>query len=175
MNDFLTLLAQNSISCSFFTLLVGIKHNIIDNSAVTNYAVQYLLDNPQETNPKITELAFINRETLDVDSLLASALKSQSMTIEPEINAWFIEERKLRLCLLLDLKEHTQSKRALLEKIAEVYAEFNYPPDMEKFIYYMPAKNYSPSQHSEHENEQRLLRLFDEFLEKEKNDLKSTI
>ncbi|HLC07318.1 MAG TPA: DUF2247 family protein [Candidatus Babeliales bacterium] len=76
------------------------------------------------------------------------------------------------LLILVDLKEHTQNKRELLEKIAEVYADFNYPPDMEELIYYMPAKNYDPSQYSQHENEQRLLTLFDKFLEKEKNDLK---
>jgi len=99
MKDFLTLLQQHSISCSFSTLLVGIKYNIIDDSAATNYAVQYLLDNPHETNPKITELACINRRTSDVDILLADALKAQFITIEPETDAWFIEERKLRFCL----------------------------------------------------------------------------
>lgn len=169
----LNLLKENNISYSYTTLLVGIRNNLLNNNDIANYTTEYLIEHPYETNFKITELACINRETLDVESLLTSALKSQSITIEPETIAWFIEERKLRLCLLLNLKEHTQCKRELLEKIAEVYAEFNYPSEMEEFIYYMPAKNYDPSQHSEHENEQRLLTLFNAFLEKEKNDLKN--
>jgi len=82
------------------------------------------------------------------------------------------KKRKLRFCLLFDLRKQITQPELLLEKIAEVYADFNYPSDMEEFINYMPAKNYDPSKYSITENRQRLLKKFDDFLNKEKSDLK---
>jgi len=79
----------------------------------------------------------------------------------------------LRLCLLTELQQKINKKQELLEKIAEVYADFNYTPDMEEFIYYMPAKNYVPSRHSFQENEDRSINLFYKFLEKEKIELQN--
>ena len=89
------------------------------------------------------------------------------------LNQRITEERKLRLCLLTELQQKINKKQELLEKIAEVYADFNYTPDMEEFIYYMPAKNYDPSRHSSQENEDRLINLFYKFLEKEKIELQN--
>lgn len=103
----------------------------------------------------------------DDKTLLISTRKFRAL--ESDTTAW----RKLRLCLLLELKQQIPNKRQLLEKIAEIYADFNYPEDMEEFIYYMPAKNYNPSQHSFQENEDRLVNLFYNFLEKEKCELRN--
>ena len=95
----------------------------------------------------------------------------QPRALKHDVTAWTAEERKLRLCLLLELKQQIPNKRHLLEKIAKIYADFNYPEDMEEFIYYMPAKNYDPAQYSFQENEDRLINLFYNFLEKEKSEL----
>lgn len=107
----------------------------------------------------------------DDKNLLTDTLKLR--TLEYDSAAWTTEERKLRLCLLLELTQQIPNKRELLEKIAEIYADFNYPEDMEEFIYYMPAKNYDPSEYSLQENENRLINLFYNFLEEEKIKLQN--
>lgn len=170
----LNLLEQNNIKYSFATLLVAMNYGIINNADVANYTTQYLLKHPHETDPIITELVCINSTAQNVENMLIEALKKTAHIIEPNTNEWIQEERKLRFCLLLELKQTITNKRELLEKIAEIYADFNYFSDMENFIYYMPAKNYDPTQHSLQENENRLINLFDKFLRQEKIELQHT-
>ena len=167
----LNFLEQNKIDHSFTTLLVGINHGIINNTDIANYTTQYLLKHPNETDPTITELSCINPATENSEDMLIQALKKTAHLIKPDTNEWIQEERKLRFCLLLKLRQEIKNKRELLEKVAEIYADFNYPEDMEEFIYYMPAKNYDPSQYSFQENEDRLINLFYDFLDKEKIEL----
>jgi len=53
-----------------------------------------------------------------------------------------------------------------LKMAADIYADFDYPEEMEPFIYYMPAKDgYDPSLYSLEENRERLYKLWKEFLE----------
>jgi hypothetical protein len=169
----LGLLQENNITCSFLTLLIGVKYNLLDRVEIENYTTHYLLQNPEETNPCITELTFLQKNENDIAFLISQALTKKEKNIRSDSQEWFIEKRKLRLCLLLNLKKSIPDHRALLERIAEVYAYFDYPSDMEEFVYYMPAKNYDPSKHSLEENEQRLIVLFNLFLEKEKEYLQN--
>jgi hypothetical protein len=168
----LRLLEENNIPYNFVTLLVGIQSNLIDSEVVINYTTTYLLSHPRETDPLITELALITPETQNVDTMLNAVVQKYfNKSIAPNTEIWDIEKRKFRYCLLLNLTLYTENRRELLEKVAEIYAYFDYPPDMEDFIYYMPAKNYDPSMHSFQENEERLVNLLHNFLAKEKNDL----
>ncbi len=163
----LNLLEQNTIPYSWNTLFVGVNLNILSDTQINNYAIQYLTNHPQETNHFIVELTFSSNTT----SVTNKLLEALTTNLKPETKEWQIEERKLRFCLLTDLKTNIVDTELLLEKIAEVYAHFNYPPDMNEFIYYMPAKNYDPSQYSIIENRQRLLKIFSDFLNKEKKTL----
>ena len=167
----LEILEQNNINYSFGTLLVGIQYGVINNVDVANYAVKYLIMHPDETNPMITELACVNHMVSNIESVLIEVLKLKSCVIVPGTKDWIFEERKVRFCLLFELKQNIINKSELLERITEVYADFNYPFDMEDFIYYMPAKDYDPAQHTFEENQDRLLDLFDSFLQKEKGEL----
>ncbi|WP_309222360.1 DUF2247 family protein [Bacillus tequilensis] len=57
----------------------------------------------------------------------------------------------------------------LLGKLAEVYADMNYPEDMEGFIHYQPSNNRcNPRLYSYEKNINRLCNLFQAFLVKEK-------
>ena len=163
----LNFLQQNNISYYWNTLFIGLKLDLINSSQIANYAMQYLAEHHTETNQFIVELASIKDTTFSVDKLLEHLIENCT----PGTSEWNKEERKLRFCLLLDLQKNILDAELLLEKIAEVYAKFDYPPDMEEFIYYMSAKNYDPSQYSITDNRQRLLILFNAFLHKEKNDI----
>ena len=67
----------------------------------------------------------------------------------------------LRYALLASLSSQGQE---LLDEIEGIYADFNYPKDMEPFIYYMPSSDENSSTDS-------LIDLFRAFLTKEKNRL----
>ena len=66
----------------------------------------------------------------------------------------------------LQILEHLNQKitnyNNLLEQIEEVYALFDYPEDMNSFIYYMPSANYTEN------SEVSLINNFHLFLEKER-------
>lgn len=55
-----------------------------------------------------------------------------------------------------------------------IYADFDYPEDMEEFISYMPIKDdYNPTEHTKEENEKRILKKVYDFLERKNNELNS--
>lgn len=66
-------------------------------------------------------------------------------------------------------RKNKNSPEELLDGLSEVYADFGYPEDMEPFIHYMPSSDgYNPLLYSKEENINRLVSLFEEFLQKKK-------
>ncbi|WP_313897305.1 DUF2247 family protein [Bacillus cereus group sp. BfR-BA-01380] len=64
--------------------------------------------------------------------------------------------------------------KELLNKIVEVYADFDYPEDMERFINYItPRDGYNPLLYSEEEHIVRLISFFNDFLHKEQQYLQN--
>lgn len=58
--------------------------------------------------------------------------------------------------------------------MAQVYADFDYPKDMESFIHYLaPKDGFNPSPYSKEENEGRLINLLTAFLNQEKQYLQN--
>lgn len=160
------ILRQNYISYSWNTLRVGKKYNLIDNSQVSDYAVEYLADHPQETNQYIVELVCCDKTTF-IDDILDKVADDFDGKINLDSFEWELEKRKLRFCILTYLKQHVTDECELLDKIALVHDDFGFPKDMEDFIYYMPSKNFNPSEHSKEECMKRLVRLFEDFLSNE--------
>jgi len=70
--------------------------------------------------------------------------------------------------LYLNLAWILENKANILDPLAEVetiYANFDYPKEIEGFVRYMPATDgYNPSQHSKSENEQRLFEKWQRYL-----------
>jgi hypothetical protein len=164
------ILKENNIPYSWNTMRVGKKYNLIDNAQVAEYAVEYLSDHPQETNPFIVELACCDK-TMSTDDVLDKVADTFDSKIDCDDSTWELEKRKLRFYVLTYLKQHISDERELLDKIALVYDDFGFPKDMEDFIYYMPAKNINSLEHSKEEPLGRLVRLFKEFLINEKKFL----
>lgn len=76
-----------------------------------------------------------------------------------EENSFYaIEKRKWRYVILLEVKsKYSDHGIELLSKLAEVYADMNYPEDMAGFIHYHPFNNGCNSHlHSYEKNINRL-------------------
>lgn len=68
----------------------------------------------------------------------------------------------LSLAWLFENKEHMDDPLSVVE---DIYADFEYPPQIQSFVRYMPATdNYAPRDHTAEENNERLMGLFEAFL-----------
>lgn len=166
---------QNKIRYDWRTLYVGLKLDIIKYSDIVNYAVEFLTKHPDISNQNIVQLAWGGDE-IDYESLLVNILKESHINnLNLDANVWQFEKRKWRFVILAYLKmNHQNDFEGLLNKVAEVYADFNYPEDMDNFINYLePKDGFNPSQYSKEENVTRLINLFNDFMNKEHHYLQN--
>lgn len=160
---------QNKIKYDWRTLYVGLELNLIEYSDIVNYAVEFLVNHPEISNQNIIQLAW-GVDDLDYEDLLVDILKESHINdLNLDADVWQFEKRKWRFGILAYLKmKHQDDYEGLLNKVAEVYADFNYPEDMDSFINYLePKDGFNPSQYSKEENVVRLINLFNDFLNKE--------
>ena len=77
--------------------------------------------------------------------------------------------RILRFLVLDSIEQRNVENRVVLETVESVYVDFNYPEEMNTFISYMPIEDeeYNPSNHTQEDNERRLVEKFNMFLESE--------
>ena len=141
-------------------LYYGIEKELISPDTAIDYANKLIEKNPQEDNPYIIELLIV--ENADKDNILQLLSKILSAKNPSQDFSMLI----LRYAILLDIKRRIKGNKKLLSAIESVYADFDYPSDMESFISYMPVQDesYDTSKHTQKENEQRLVDNFNEFL-----------
>ncbi|WNN74777.1 DUF2247 family protein [Lysinibacillus capsici] len=166
---------QNKIRYDWRTLYLGLKLDIIKYSDIVNYAVEFLTKHPDISNQNIVQLAWGGDE-IDYESLLVNILKESHINnLNLDADVWQFEKRKWRFVILAYLKmKHQNDFEGLLNKVAEVYADFNYPEDMDSFINYLESKDgFNPSQYSKEENVTRLINLFNDFMNKEHHYLQN--
>lgn len=66
---------------------------------------------------------------------------------------------------LHEISQSNLSNKEILNRIETIYADFNYPREIENFVAYMPPQdNYNPAAHSKEENEIRLISLWKKYL-----------
>ncbi|MBF8419108.1 DUF2247 family protein [Heyndrickxia coagulans] len=160
---------ENGVKYDWKTLYAGLKLDLIKRSDIVNFAVEFLTKHPGANNQNVVQLAW-GDDDLDYENLLENILKeSFSQDLNFDTEAWQLEKRKWRFAVLTNLKIKYQNNfEELLNKIAEVYADFNYPDDMDSFIYYLkPTDGFDPLQYSKTENIIRLINLFHDFMCKE--------
>lgn len=81
-----------------------------------------------------------------------------------------LARRKWLYLVLLDLRARAD-RPDVLDRIDAVYAEFDYPEDVEPFVSYMPPTDgYDPASHTPSENRVRLLAKWDEFLQRARHE-----
>lgn len=172
INQSLRRLKQSNLSYDWKTMYVGYKLHIIKEAEVTQYAVEFLATHPNCENASIIELTWGDRD-MDYERVLKDIV--QELYGEEPIESsslWENEKRKWRFSILHALDtEYKHSPQTLLHKIAEVYADFGYPEEMERFIYYMPSKENTELLSSEEDHIVGLICFFHKFLQKEQRDL----
>ncbi|MCY8717923.1 DUF2247 family protein [Bacillus sp. S10C12M] len=141
------------------------KQGWINKIEVMNYAVEYLMNHPVVQQEEILELAWGDKDEIE-EAILN--------IIRVEENSFYAIE-KWRYVILLEVKsKYSDHATELLGKLAEVYADMNYPEDMEGFIYYQPSNNgCNPLLYSYEKNINRLCNLFQDFLVKEKQNIQN--
>ena len=143
---------------SINSLCWGVENDIIDPELVKEYANEYLNKNPDCDSSKLIDLLILDVCTKE-NVLEIINNKSDKRNAEKE-------KRIIRYVILHDIFEETDDTEKLLELIENVYADFGYPADMDKFIPYMPAED-EISNYTEAERIQHLIYNFRTFLKEE--------
>lgn len=144
----------------------GIKNKLLGVESVREYAIKCLEVN-DEYSQEITDLAWPNDDVLDVIKMIEKILEKEKHTQICECSI------KWQYCIIKNLLNDKLSFEGLTSKLDEIYADFDYPEDMEEFISYMPVKDeYKPIEHSREENKKRILDKIDIFLAKKEQQIK---
>lgn len=103
-------------------LLVGLQRGLATKSDVAEYAINLLSEDLDNGNDNISALAF-------ADSLDDTEIKELLLLVDEDIDPHEVIER-WRLATLIALSESALSEEEKLDKLQELYAEFDYPEDM---------------------------------------------
>lgn len=138
----------------------GIQNDFLEPKCAISYAHKMAEYNITEDESLIVDLLIL--DTQDKNSVVALIEESVAMG---NIDA----QRCKRVLRYIILDMINQSAEDVLSRVENVYADFEYPEDMNSFISYMPVEDgkYNPSEHNEAENKQRLIGKFNEFLKNE--------
>ncbi|URZ15089.1 DUF2247 family protein [Clostridium felsineum] len=164
------MLDKSGVDYDWRTLYVGISINLVECNELTTYALKMMDDDKYEEDELINELAWGIEDNLKDEILTKMLLKFNFDMLISESTSWKLEIRKLRYVILNYLRSTIEDDNELLRKIEEVYADFNYPQDMEGFISYMPVKDNSYTYYHE-ENKKRMINNLENFLISEKQEV----
>jgi hypothetical protein len=162
MNDTLDMFYELGMVVNWGTVYAGRTLGLIGLDEVTKYATKRLEQHPDIDDQAVIDLAWGDEEAA-MDQLLKEQMSTDSPTLEYETDKW-------RYAKLHQLIRTNSNHTVLLEQVAQVYADFNYPDDMECLIYYMDQRDeeYDPAQHSKEKNEWRLIDRLEKLLETER-------
>ena len=156
----LNMMSLSGVQYSWATIYTALIYNLMENTEVKIYAIELMGSDDYKENDFINNLAW---GVLEKEEIISSIITEKLI---PDLELFEkIELRKIRYAILYYLKEeYKNSKEYLLKKIAEVYADFNYPIEMNNFIYYMPNDNEAAI-NNQGDAENNLLSNFYQYLE----------
>jgi len=139
---------------------VGLVAGYIEPREAVLWAGEYRNQHPEEENALIHRLAATQVDESDtIRAIVAKLASSENGDGEHA-------KRKWRYLFLKRVLAQQVDPQQLLVDVERVYADFDYPEEMEPFIYYMPASEdisgLTPDQ-----ARQRLLALARQFLDQE--------
>lgn len=151
------MLEYANVKYSWSTIYVALRHKFIENDEVVNYAIKEMEKEEYKYNEFINDLIF---EKLGNNEII------RRLREEKIINESLLRENdellKIQYVMLLNLKERfIDSKERLFKEIAEVYADFDYPESMSRFIYYMPSDELL---NDENEGKDKMMLNFNNYL-----------
>jgi hypothetical protein len=149
---------HNRLRLSWRDALWGYEHQMLGWSAIVDLATERL--SAGSNDPLEIELASLTKmETYQVGELLRKLA-----SVSPEEDG-VLAQRKWLYLLLAWLFENKERLSDPLGEVETIYANFDYPPEIESFVRYMPVTDgYDPSAHTKDENENRLFGKWREYL-----------
>jgi hypothetical protein len=164
------MLDKSNIDYDWSTLYVGISMNLIECNELAIYALKIIENNEYKYDEFINELAWGMDYSLKGEILTKMHFKFNIEMLNPQSSSWKLEVKKLRYAILNYLKNTIDYDNELLKKVEEVYADFNYPQEMDGFITYMPNKG-NVANNSIEDSVKRMINNLDEFLTIEKKEI----
>ncbi|MEM6160100.1 DUF2247 family protein [Erwinia sp. P6884] len=145
----------------------GYENNLITSDVLIKKAEKNVLAG-NYTNSEL-ELSFIIPGEVNH---VAHFLKDLCSELDPEDD--LITKRKWLFIVLYWLWNNRNSFEDPLAEVEMIYADFDYPSEIEGFIKYMPPSDgYDPSKHSQMENINHLMNKWKNYLEKRSTIFKS--
>ena len=139
---------------------VGLEMGLIGWRSAVRFAVSRLEPEPEPTTALI-ELAGLTKDLAWKASELANVLaNSERIKSKEEIKS------KWLFIVLRWLYENMNSVQDPFREVEIVYADFEYPAEIEGFVGFMPPSDgWRPQDHSPKENRERMIRLWRSYLE----------
>ena len=163
MNTKLEMMQEVSIAINVLTLCQGFKFHALSYEDFKNYRLLKYLSESEAL--KAVDLGLFDaRDKIDLEEKIAALLSGADKDVLlKEMEKWlYIRLKELRGCSIDDVE--------ILNKIAEIYADFDYPPFMQHFVNYMPS-DVDLSGYTVEQAQVRLINLCDTFV----NDLESKL
>ncbi|WP_077611771.1 DUF2247 family protein [Clostridium sp. Marseille-P2415] len=159
-----------NILLDWYTIYYGIKNNYLKNEIANQFVIRKL-EEGKEVSQEELELSWRldnKYEILTKIEKLPNINMNEKMSLE-------IVRNKICVAILIYLRKNENVFENLMQKIEMIYADFDYPSDMENFISYMPiTDNYIPVEHTKEENENRLLANLDSFINEKLKEIKKS-
>lgn len=152
------------ITLTWSDLLFAVDRGYMTTMAVIEHAM-YVIGKEQEPSQKVLELAWENSE----ESILSYL---NELSSECSNQGGYSPKDKFLYLLLNWLFEHKAQYPDPLGMVEIIYADFDYPEELDGFVRYMPAQE--PLYKSIEANVERLYNNWRSYLEKEKIKFKST-
>lgn len=147
----------------WYMIYWGIKNGILS----VNIAQDYVCRKMEQDEAVSDEESELSWKSEDLTSVLETIEKIPKFLDNIEENMKQAKE-KVRIAIIIFLRQTEKDSSKLFEQIDMVYANFDYPEDMEKFISYMPIDGeYISTDHSLEENRCYLLSQLDGYISRQ--------
>ena len=157
-----------NILLDWYTIYYGIKNNYLENEIANQFVIRKL-EEGKEVTPVELELSW----RLDNKYEILTKIEELPNINISEKKSLEIARNKICVAILIYLRKNEKVIENLMQKVEMIYADFDYPSDMENFISYMPVtENYIPAEHTKEENENRLLANLDSFINEKLKEIK---
>ncbi|MEK4522392.1 DUF2247 family protein [Psychrobacillus sp. FSL W7-1493] len=149
------LVEKYGFDCNWKTLFIGRQFKLISSLEVTNYAIEYLKNNPHVNNEFILELAWEQVEDKVDDILDRIIADSSSEDMTKEYHKW--------LYSIIREVYNNSSDENIFEEIENIFSMFDTPPNMYDFFREVSNAFYYPA-----DSKLTIKELVEDFLEAEK-------
>ncbi|MCT4612544.1 MAG: DUF2247 family protein [Clostridia bacterium] len=155
-------------------ILWGIENKIVNMDSFIKYVQIYIASSSNLDIPELIELAWGRHSIDETVELLKIASKSRVSSLSLDYNGY--EARVWLYSILSYEMGKLKSISKFLDRVEEIYADFDYPIEIEGFVRYMPpVESEYIKNNSKEESEEKMYEYSKKFLENEKENLRKII